>query len=246
MINLAIALGSGLVVFAGLFFSKILSAAEATLPAGLVIVITYFVIARKTFAKVEKIFGEAAQALGSMPPKFDLGIATLEKAYAYASRQIGVRSQVDTQIGVVYFLQKEFAKAQPYLQRSLGFGHWLGGAMLGVIYYKKKNHAEMKKTFDVVTKRAGKQGLVWCLYAYLLSQIGEKSEAMKVLLDGSKKAKDDERVKENLLALQNDKKIKMKGYKEQWYQFHLESPPMDMGQAPMHMRMSKAARRGRW
>ena len=55
------------------------------------------------------------------------------------------------------------------------------------------------------------------------------------------------KVKEALLAVQNGKKIKMKAYKEQWYQFHLERPPVDQQQAAfMQGKMGKMARRGRW
>ena len=126
------------------------------------------------------------------------------------------------------------------------FGHWMGGAMLGVIYYKKKEHALMRQTFETVTRRGKKNGLAWCLYAYLLVQIGDSDEAQKVLTRGSKSAADDARVKDALLALQNGKKIKMRAFKEQWYQFHLERPPQEYAQQPVGGKMSKASRRGRW
>jgi tetratricopeptide (TPR) repeat protein len=246
MRNILMAIGAGVLVFAALFVPGLLRLGEAIVPGSLAAMIAYFLLARRTFKQVEAIFNDAAKSLTSMPPKFDLAISTMEKAYAFGTTQIGVRSQVDAQIGVIYFLQQEFNKALPYLQRSLGFGHWLAGAMLAVIYYKRKDHAEMKKTLDVVMKRAKGQGLAWTLYAYLLCQIGEREAAQKVLAEGVKKTKNDEKVKDALLAVQNDKKIKMKAYKEQWYQFHLERPPVEYQQVAMGGRMSKAARRGRW
>ena len=246
MRNILMALGVAVLVFAALYIPGLLRLGEAIVPGALAAMIAYFLLARRTFKQVEAIFTDAAKSLTSMPPKFDLAISTMEKAYAYGPVQIGVKSQVDAQIGVIYFLQQEFNKATPYLQRALGFGHWLGGAMLAVIYYKRKDHDEMKKTFDVVLKRAKSQGLAWTLYAYLLCQIGEREAAQKVLAEGVKKTKNDEKVKDALLAVQNDKKIKMKAYKEQWYQFHLERPPVEYQQIAMGGRMSKAARRGRW
>ncbi|MBI5509323.1 MAG: hypothetical protein HY903_11275 [Deltaproteobacteria bacterium] len=246
MRNIMMALGIGVLVFAALFVPGLLRLGESIVPGALATLVAYFVLARRSFKTVETIFNEAAKSLTSMPPKFDLAIGTMEKAYALAPYQIGIRSQVDAQIGVIYFLQQEFNKATPYLQRALGFGHWIAGAMLGVVYYKRKDHAEMKKTFDIVIKRAKDQGLAWTLYAYLLCQIGEREAAQKLLAEAVKKTKNDDKVKEALLAVQNDKKIKMKAYKEQWYQFHLERPPMDYQQVAIGGRMSKAMRRGRW
>ncbi len=246
MRNILLAMGVGVLVFAALFVPGLLHVGEAMVPAALAVIVAYFLLARRTFKQVEAVFTEAAKSLTSMPPKLDLAVATMEKAYVYAPQQIGVKSQIDAQIGVIYFLQQEFNKATPYLQRSLGFGHWMAGAMLAVVYYKRKDHEQMKKTLEIVTKRAKDQALAWALHGYLLCQIGDRDGAQKVLAEGVKKTKDDERVKEALLAVQNDKKIKMKAFKEQWYQFHLERPPMDYQQIQMGGRVSKAARRGRW
>lgn len=246
MINILWALGCGAAVFAFLFAPGWLSAGEALVPAILVILVAYVLFARRTFRAVEAVVREAALSLQSIPPKLDLAIATLQKAYPFGRQQIGVRSQIDSQIGMIYFLQKEFSKALPYLERAQRLGHWTGTAMLAVIYYKKKDITHMRSTMDAVVKRAKRQSLAWNLYAYLLCQIGEDAAAQKILIEGLKQTKDDVRVRESLTALQNGKKIKMRGYKEQWYQFHLERPPMEQHGMPMGGRVSKAARRGRW
>lgn len=246
MRNIALAVTFGVLAFAALYVPHVLNLGESIVPGVLVAIAAYIILARRTFRQLEAVFTESAQALQTMPPKFELAIATMQKAYPFASHQFGIRSQVDTQIGVVYYLQKDYNKALPYLQRSLMFGHWLGGAMLGVIYYKKKDYAQMRKAFQVVTKRAKKQGLAWNLYAYLLVQLGEKDAAQRVLTEGLKATDNDAKVKDALLALQNGKKFKMKVYKEQWYQFHLENPPMDLQRGGVGMKASRIARRGRW
>ncbi|MEE8409417.1 MAG: hypothetical protein V3T05_07420 [Myxococcota bacterium] len=246
MRNILIAILIGVVVFAALSASGLLKWGEAIPPGVLALMVSYFLLARRVFKKVETIFTKAAKSLQGQPPKFDLAIAEMKKAYAYAPMQLGVRSQVDSQIGVIYFLQKKFDKALPYLQRSLGFGHWLGGAMLAVTYYKKKDHEQMRKTMDVVVKRAKKQALPWCLYAYLLGQTGGREQAQKTLAEGVKKTKGEQKVKDALLAVQNNRKIKMKAFKEQWYQFHLERPPAEYQQVQVGGKISKQQRRGRW
>jgi len=246
MRNVGLAIAAGVVFFALLFVTHLLSAYEAIVPGVLAAALAYYLLARRTFKQVEAVFNEASRSLTSMPPRLELAVSTLEKAYAFAPWQFGVRSQVDSQIGVIYFLQQEFKKAQPYLERSLSLGHWMGGAMLGVIHYKRKEHEAMKKTFETVLKRAKGQGLAWNLYAYLLLQLGEREAAQTLLGEAVKKTKNDPKVQEALLAVQNNKKINMRGYKEQWYQFHLERPPQ---QQPTFMpggRVTKSERRGRW
>ena len=244
--NLAIAFVIGSVTCLALYLPGFLRLTEAIVPGVIVLGVAYLILARRAFRQLEGIFAESAQVLHGVPPKFDLAVATLRKAYKLAPMQFGIRSQVNTQIGVILFLQKDFTKALPYLKKSLMFGHWMGGAMLAVIHYKKRDHVEMRRVLEIVTKRAKKQGLAWNLYAYLLMQIGEKEAAQRVLTEGVKYAKDDPRVQESLLAVQNGKKIKMRNYKEQWYQFHLERPPVEHQQAAPGGRMSKMARRGRW
>ena len=247
MRNLLYAFGAGFLAFAILYFPDLLRFGESMVPAFIVVLATYFVLARKTFKEIEKIFTTAAGYLQSMPPKFELAISTMETARVHAPVQFGVSSQIDNQIGVMYFLQKQFNKSMPYLEKSLQFGHWMGGAMLAVIYYKKKKHDQMRETMQTVVKKAKKQSLAWNLYAYLLCQIGERDAAPSILIQALKKTNDDPKIKDSLNQLQNGKKIKMKQYKEQWFQFHLENPPKQYQQTQMGGgRATKAQRRGRW
>lgn len=246
MINILFALLAGGVVVAGLFLPGVLGLGESIVPGVLATLVAYYLLARRAFKKVEIIVTAAAKNLQSQPPLFDMAVQTLEKAYAFNRVQLGVRTQIDSQIGVIYFLQKEFNKALPYLQKSTTFGHWIGVGMLAVIHYKKKNHEEMKKVLEIATKRGKKQSLAWGLRAYLLCQVGDRDAAQRVLIEGVKKTDNDPKVKEALLALQNGKKLKMRGYKEQWYQFHLERPPAQYQMQALPMRAGKAARRGRW
>jgi tetratricopeptide (TPR) repeat protein len=246
MINIVLALLGGAAIFSGFYYTHLLEFYESIVPAVFGTLLIYYGLARHTFKKVEAIFSLASGALQTQPPRFALAIQTMESAYVLSRRQIGIRSQVDAQIGVVYFLQKEFSKALPYLQRALGFGHWMSSAMLAVIYYKKKKHEDMLKTLDIVTKRGKKDSLAWNLHAYLLCQVGKRDEAQTLLVRALKKSKDDPKIKEALLALQNGKKIKMRAYSERWYQFHLERPPVQHQQQMMPGKVGKAARRGRW
>jgi tetratricopeptide (TPR) repeat protein len=246
MINIVLAFCCGIFTWGVLFATHLLDFGEAVVPGVIVLFVAYFLLARRTFKQVEKIALEAAKHLQNMPPKFDLAIQQLQKAYPLARLQIGVKSQIDGQIGMIYFLNRDFSKAAPYLQSAQLFGHWSGTAMLAVTQFKKKDYVEMKKTLELVVKRAKSQGLAWNLYAYLLEELGEKTQAMAVLVRGIKATKNDPKVAEALLCAQNNKRFKMRAYKEQWYQFHLERPPVEQHPSQMLGRQGRVARRGRW
>ncbi len=224
MYNILLSLGLGIITTLALALPRVLRVGEAIVPGVIVAIVAMFVLGRRVFKDMEALFAEAAKDLQHQ--RFDAAIATLKKGYAFDKRQFGVRSQIDSQIGIILYLRKDINGAIPYLDRSKGLGHWLGVAMLAVAYYKKKDHARMKETFERVVKKAKKEPLAWNLYAYCLSQLGETAGAQAVLARGSVATKGDKRVQENLLAVQNGKKIKMRGYADQWYQFHLEAPPM--------------------
>ena len=239
MLNIVYSLGAGFLVFAALYFPRVLNAGESLVPAFIAAVAAMFVLGRSIFRQMEKLFAEAGKDLQAQ--RFDAAIKTLKSGYSLEKKQFGVRSQLDSQIGMIMYLRKEFKESIPYLERSRRLGHWLGVAMLAVAHYKKKDHEKMRETFELLVKRAKKQGLAWNLYAYCLSQIGDDAGAQAVLSRGAAVAKTDDRVKENLLNVQNGKKIKMRGYANEWYQFHLEAPPMQM----MDGRSQFSARRRR-
>jgi tetratricopeptide (TPR) repeat protein len=140
---------------------------------------------------------------------------------------------VNGQIGVIHYLNREFKKAFPYLQQSF-VKHWVARAMLAVSYMKRKNTDKMVDTFEAVVRMNKKEGILWSLYAYCLLEVGNKDKAMEILSRGVKKASSDDRLKQNQILLQNNKRLKMTGYGELWYQFHLGKPPKHVVKQPRY------------
>ena len=69
------------------------------------------------------------------------------------------------------------------------------------------------------------------MYAYCLSKINKREDAIKILEEGNKKLKEvDDRIKSNILELRNGRKMRMKAFGDQWYQFMLEIPKKRMMQ----------------
>jgi hypothetical protein len=82
----------------------------------------------------------------------------------------------------------------------------------------------MKETFEKAVLGSPKESILWALYAYCLAEAGEPEKAKSTLEKGLKKLPGDEQLKMNLELLREGKKMKMTGYGEMWYQFHLEAP----------------------
>lgn len=247
MYNLLISIGAGiltLVAFGFMFGSGSFNPLYGIVPGLFAAIGLYVFLARRTMLKVQAIMENAQAKLQSAAkatpnnPKAALKsinstVTILEEAYAYDKWQFLVKSQVDGQIGQLYFMAEKFNKALPYLQNSIK-RNWIARAMLGVIHYKRKEHEQMIAVFDEAVEANKKESLLWNLYAYCLSQIKKREEAIRVLNRAIEHVGSDEKTKNNLKALQNNKKMKMRGWNLMWYQFHLDKPPAQ--RQPMHFR----------
>jgi len=222
MLNLIISLLSGalLAVLLGIWLSPI----EAVIPGVVLFAALYFLLARRAMKRLEAIFLAAQKEL--MAGRIEKGIKIMETARSLARWQFMVGSQVDAQVGMVLFVREDFKAAQPHLEKAFS-RIWIASAMLGSLHYKKKNVEQMRRAFDKAVAVGKKQGLAWQVYAWCEWKLGNPERAIEILSRGSKALKEeDERLKNNLLALQNGKKMKMKPHGEQWYQFHLEKMPV--------------------
>lgn len=222
MLTVVLSLLLGAASFLGVFY--FFGAIEAVLPAIAAVLITFFLLSRFWSKKLERQMLMAQKEI--QKGRFERGIAMMEEL----KREIGpwqlfAKSTLDGQIGSIHFLRKEFDRAKPYLEAAF-VRHWLAKAMLGVLYFRKKEYAQMDKVFKEATRYSQKQGLLWSVWAYCHWKAGNTQKAIEVLVAAQKKLNDqDPRIVANLQNLQNQKKMKMRGYGEQWYHFHLEVPP---------------------
>lgn len=139
----------------------------------------------------------------------------------YANWQFFVGKQMNSQIGMVYYLRRDFGKAYDYL--SDGFvRHWVAMAMLAIIQMKRNQPKNMIATFDKAVAGTRKEPLLWSLYAFCLDKIGDHNKAVTIMEKGLKKVGSDELMSANLEALKAGKKMKMQAYGDLWSQFQLE------------------------
>jgi tetratricopeptide (TPR) repeat protein len=223
MINLAIAILGG--ALSGVLLAVWLSFVEAFIPAALVTAAVYILISRRTLKRVEAVMLAAQKDL--MAGRLDRALSTIESARRWRRWQFLLNKQINGQLGTLHYLREDFQKAFPLLEQS-DVRNWVARAMLAVILYRKKDYSKMDQEFEGTARFNKKQGLLYSLWAWCHWKQGNIDRAMQILARGDKELDGkDERLKQNLLNLQNDKKMKMKGYAEQWYQFHLEKilPP---------------------
>jgi tetratricopeptide (TPR) repeat protein len=169
--------------------------------------------------------------------QFRRSIEIIKEGYKLKSWQFLIESQINGQVGVILFSIKDFDEAEPYLRNSF-LKNWMAQAMLGVTYFRKKKYDKMKEVFERGVKGNKKEALMWALYAWCLWKNKDRTSAIEVLIR-AKEHSTDERIEKNLQALKNNKKMKMEGWKENWYQFHLAKPPVQKMHNPYGGKMNK-------
>ncbi len=192
----------------------------ALLIAVLLLMGSFYLISRIVMKKVMAIMETATKDLQGQ--RIEKGIRELQNALAYGKWQIYVTGQVNAQIGMVYYMKRDFTAAFPYLEKAF-FKNWPAMGMLAISYMKRNKKDKMKETFDKAVQGSPKEALLWNLYAYCLCEVDEPNKAKETLEKGLKKVPGDEKTRQNLELLQEGKKMKMKGFGETWLQFHLES-----------------------
>lgn len=219
---LLISIGIGTVL--GVLLGYLFGAVAGVLPGIAIFMVTYFFLSRRMNQVMEQ---------GMMAVQKDLQRGQIENAVRHLEalkNQVGrmqlfASSTIDGQIGSIYFMRKEFDRARPYLEKSF-VRLWHAQVMRAVLESKKKNWESVDQILERATKYSPKQGLLWSTWAYLHWKGGNRDKAISVLARGKDAlGGKDEALNENLLALQNNKKMKMKRYGEAWYQFHLEQHP---------------------
>lgn len=231
MFTLIISLVLALMTF-GIFYN-FFGFVASILPSVVVLIASFIIISRNIGKKIGFLMKDLESDLKK--GQVDRALLILEKTKNnFKNWQFFLSSSIDGQIGTIYYMKNQLKKAKPYLEKAF-VRHWVAKAMLAVIYYKERNFKKMDEVFEKASKYNKKSGLLWSLWAYCLWRNGEEEKAIKILNTGKDYLGDgDPILVSNLLSLQNQKKMKMKGYHEQWYQFQLEVP-----QEMMQMRQGR-------
>jgi tetratricopeptide (TPR) repeat protein len=187
----------------------------------------FFTISRLVMKKVMAVMDTVTRDLQGQ--RLEKAVRELQSALRYSKWQIYVAGQINSQIGMIYYMKRDFNTAFPYLEKAF-FKNWAAMGMLAISYMKRNKNDKMRETFEKAAQGSAKEPLLWNLYAYCLVEINDTAKAMEVLNRGLKKIPGEERIRANLDALQNGKKMKMKSFGDMWLQFHLERQSVVMKQ----------------
>ncbi|MSN27086.1 MAG: hypothetical protein GJV46_14590 [Geobacter sp.] len=222
MYNILISAGAAAAVLLIVIFVLKLAWWVGLMIALIVFAIIFVLFSRITMKKVMASIETAGRDLQAQPPRFEKAIRELKDALQYSKWQLYVDGQINSQIGMIYYMKRDFANAFPHLEKSF-FKNWAATAMLAVSYMKRQKKELMISTFDKAVQWNGKESMLWSLYAYCMNESGETVKAKEILAKGLKKLPGDEKIKDNLEALEKGKKMNMRAYGDLWFQFHLES-----------------------
>jgi tetratricopeptide (TPR) repeat protein len=228
VINLLLSLLAGVAGFLIFFVPGIAHALGSILPGVAAAIGTYVLLARRSGKLLEAVMGVAQKEMMARKP--ERAVEALLQAFPLARWQFGVASSLHANIGVLLYVQKKFDEAEPHLRKSTGtlLRLWQAQAMLAAILYRKKQYEEMEKVFDRAMSSSKSETLLYAVYAWCEHQRGEKKKAIEILMKGVEENKSDEKLKSLLQRAQNDKRLKLDGWGEQWWQFWLETPPQMM------------------
>jgi tetratricopeptide (TPR) repeat protein len=223
MYNLLISIAVGVVVSVALALGTNLGLVAAIFPGVLAVTITYFVLMRRTWKKLETVFDAMQKEVQAQ--KFDKAIQTLQGGFVLAPWQFLVASQLHSNIGILHYLKQDLEAALPHLDKSFS-KNWVARGMLAAARYRKQDLDAATKVLEEAVRANKKEGVVWSLYAWILEKEDRHEAAIAVLGRGVAANPSDEKLKNSLQSLQNGKKLKLgKLYAEQWFQFMLERPP---------------------
>jgi tetratricopeptide (TPR) repeat protein len=225
MINLLLSIAAGIVVFLITFATGRIHPGLCGLFGVVGAVLAYIWFARRSGKQLEAVMAVAQKEMMARKP--DRAVAALEEAFRLASWQFGVKSSLHANIGVLLYVQKKFDEAEPHLRQSVStlLRLWQAQAMLAAILFRQKKYDEMEKVFDGALRGNKGETLLYAVRAWCENQRGEKKKAIEILTKGVAENPSDEKLKTLLGRAQNDKRLKLDGWGEQWWQFWLETPP---------------------
>ncbi len=227
MYNLLISLAAGLLVALAIRFGTTVGWIGAFIPGLLTAAIAYVALNMRAQKRLSAIV-EAAVA-EAQARRFDRAVQVAKGALRFGPWLFGSEAAVAALIGQFHWWKGDTEAALPHLERAAA-GQWPARVMLAIARWRKHDEAGMRKVLESTLKARGnkKQGLLWCVYAWLLEREDHHDEAVRVLARGVSANPKDDKLKSALQSLQNGKKLKIGKLYMEWYNFGVEPPPQIM------------------
>jgi len=200
---------------------------------GILVSIVGVIVCSRVLAKrFEPVFQQAQKQMQSGASQ--LAMNTLESLLPLANWQILLKGQIYAQMGLLAYAMEKEDKALEYLPKA-GLRVSDAHLALAAIKFRKKDQEGAFETMNVAIKANKKQMLPYNVLAFMQNKAGKKDDAIETLQRCLKIESSNENTKDNLLRLQNNRKMNMKPFGMQWYSLRLEKPPASMRQYPPGM-----------
>jgi len=238
MYNLLLSLAAGALVALAIAMGTSFGWVAAVFPGLITATAVYVYVAFRVRKRMDAVNEVVQKEL--VARRFEKAIQALQGGFVYRNWQFLISNQLHASIGMLRYLTDDLDAALPDLEAGMPRGwlaklvyrDWLARAILASARYRKRDLVAALALLEEAVRIGAKEGLAWSVYAWILEKEGQHDKAIAVLGRGATANPKDEKLQDSLQALQNGKKLRLwKLYGEQWYQFRLEAPRMEMDPA---------------
>ena len=222
MLTLLLAFVAATVVAGGLKLAFVHSSWSLIFPFLTVFVGAAILAARQVALRIEPIIKSAEKQL--LAGRREAALDALRDGMSLQKWHPLIGGQLRGQIGALQYDGGNLDEAEAELSRASRWP-WTSRALLGCVYFKKRDSKQMKKAFETAVTVGSKEPLAWTLYAYCLLAQGEREATVKVLQRALKKNVGDARLTANLELAIEGKKLKVAPYGDKWSRFNLDGGP---------------------
>jgi tetratricopeptide (TPR) repeat protein len=243
MYTILIAIGVGIVsglvwTLLGLWKTWAMGMVLGTLMVGL----TFVLVSRRIAKGIEPKFQQIQKQIQG--GNTALAVKGLEQMLPLAKWQVMLKGQLYAQLGSLCFTIGQEQKAFDYLTKASPRVAD-GQLFLASLHSRRKEPEKARKVLDSAIRYNKKQLILYNVYAWILVRDGDRDGAIEQLLRALKVEKGNENTKDNLLRLQNGKKMNMKKFGMAWYGLQFEKLPASMRQGQAQGRKGFRQKRSR-
>jgi len=254
MYNLTIAFLAGMLVYVPIGFW--MGPLYGIVPAVLTFAGALYGLSRRVGQAVEAELAKVVPLLQDR--KVDEARALLEATKAkWGSWQLLMNGQIDSQIGMIDYLQMKWDQALPKLEAGQ-WRNWMALVAIACIHWRKGDRQKLWEYFEKAASASPKELTVYLVWATLAHRADKDADALKALDLGLKELPEHKLLKELQSAIANKRKVDTKTFPQAWYQFFPEDmaaqymirgqrtpPPTPPGAAPAAGPANRKMRRSR-
>jgi tetratricopeptide (TPR) repeat protein len=181
--------------------------------------LTFVLVSRRIAKRIEPRFQHIHKQIQG--GNAQLALKGLEEMLPMARWQVLLKGQLYAQLGSLCFTMGQDQKAFDYLCKASPRVAD-GQLFLASLYSRRKESEKARQVLETAIRYNKKQLILYNVYAWVLARDGERDAAIEQLLRALKIEKNHENTKDNLLRLQNGKKMNMKKFGVAWYGVQFE------------------------